>query len=78
MRNTLIAAAAAITLAASGANAQTANTTDNTIDTSYGEPQEREDDDFPWGLLGLLGLAGLIPRKKAPDVHIDNRTNTPR
>lgn len=77
MRKTLIAATAALALTAVGANAQTGDT-NNTVDTSYGEPQEREDNDFPWGLLGLLGLAGLIPRKKAPDVHIDNRTNTPR
>jgi MYXO-CTERM domain-containing protein len=76
MRKIMIAAAAALALSATGANAQT--DADNTVDTSYGDPQPREDDDFPWGLLGLLGLAGLIPRKKAPDVHIDNRTNTPR
>jgi hypothetical protein len=76
MRKIMIAAAAALALSATGANAQTE--ANNTVDTSYGDPQPREDNDFPWGLLGLLGLAGLIPRKKAPDVHIDNRTNTPR
>ena len=30
------------------------------------------DDDFDWswlGLLGLIGLAGLIPQKRAPDVR---------
>jgi MYXO-CTERM domain-containing protein len=37
-------------------------------------PVEREDDnDFPWGLLGLLGLAGLIPRKRTTDN--DNRSD---
>jgi hypothetical protein len=76
MRKTMIAAAAALSLTTSAANAQT--DANNTVDTSYGEPREREDDSFPWGLLGLLGLAGLIPRKKAPDVHIDNRSNPPR
>jgi MYXO-CTERM domain-containing protein len=30
---------------------------------------EDEDHDFPWGLLGLLGLAGLIPRGRK-DVHV--------
>jgi MYXO-CTERM domain-containing protein len=36
--------------------------------------QEEEDDDFPWGLLGLLGLAGLIPRKrKEADINVDAR-----
>lgn len=34
---------------------------------------EREDDDgFPWGLLGLLGLAGLIPRGRK-EVHVHDR-----
>lgn len=36
--------------------------------------EEEEDNDFPWGLLGLLGLAGLIPRKRPDTVHVDNRT----
>ena len=36
--------------------------------------QEEDDDDFPWGLLGLLGLAGLIPRKrKGGDINVDAR-----
>jgi hypothetical protein len=36
--------------------------------------QEEEDNDFPWGLLGLLGLAGLIPRKrKEADINVDAR-----
>jgi hypothetical protein len=78
MRTALIAITAALALAASPASAQSTDTTNNTIDTSYGNPQPREDNDFPWGLLGLLGLAGLIPRKKAPDIHIDNRTAPPR
>lgn len=77
MRTTWIAAAAALTLTTVPAVAQTGNDA-NTVDTSYGNPQPREDDDFPWGLLGLLGLAGLIPRKKPADVHIDNRSNPPR
>ena len=35
------------------------------------EPAPAEDDDdFPWGLLGLLGLAGLMGRKRLDDdVH---------
>jgi hypothetical protein len=76
MQKIVIAAVAAVALTATGANAQ--SDANNTVDTSYGDPQPREDNDFPWGLLGLLGLAGLIPRKKAPDVHIDNRSNPPR
>jgi LPXTG-motif cell wall-anchored protein len=35
--------------------------------------REEEDNDFPWGLLGLLGLAGLLGRKKKNDIHVDAR-----
>jgi hypothetical protein len=39
-------------------------------DPAYGAPVEEEEDGrFPWGLLGLLGLAGLIPRKPAARRH---------
>ena len=41
-------------------------------DPAYAEPAadgDGDDDRFPWGLLGLLGLAGLIPRKPAPRRH---------
>lgn len=37
--------------------------------------REEEDNDFPWGLLGLLGLAGLLGRKKANDIHVDARND---
>lgn len=77
MRNILIAATAALALGASAASAQSVNTTDNGVDTTY-VAQPEEENDFPWGLLGLLGLLGLIPRKKAPDINIDNRSNPPR
>lgn len=35
--------------------------------TTTVEREERRE--FPWGLLGLLGLAGLIPRKRETHVH---------
>ena len=39
-------------------------------DPTYGQPhQDRDEGRFPWGLLGLLGLAGLIPRKERPRRH---------
>jgi hypothetical protein len=39
-------------------------------DPAYAAPaEERDDGRFPWGLLGLLGLAGLIPRKERPRRH---------
>ncbi|HEX8400988.1 MAG TPA: WGxxGxxG family protein [Allosphingosinicella sp.] len=78
MKKLLLAAGAALALTAGAAQAQSDTTANNSVDTAYGDPQPREDNDFPWGLLGLLGLLGLIPRKKAPDVHIDNRTAPPR
>ena len=72
----MIAAAAALTaLAPAAASAQTV--ADNgVVDTSYGAPQPEEDDGFPWGLLGLLGLAGLLPRKRKQHVDVDHRTRT--
>ena len=67
----LAAAAALAAIAPAAALAQGTGT--GTVDTSYGNPQE-EDDGFPWGLLGLLGLAGLLPRKRHDRVDVDNRT----
>ena len=72
------AAIAAISLATLAPTAASAQGAENTVDTSYGNPQPQEDDGFPWGLLGLLGLAGLLPRKRHNHVDVDNRTNTPR
>ena len=47
----------------------------STTDTTTTQPVEREDDnEFPWGLLGLLGLAGLIPRKRETHVHPTDTT----
>ena len=48
-----------------------------TVDTSYGNPQPEDEGGFPWGLLGLLGLAGLLPRKRHDRVDVDNRTTRP-
>ena len=51
-----------------------------TTDPFVNEPapvpvREEEDNDFPWGLLGLLGLAGLLGRKKNDDIHVDARSD---
>jgi len=61
MRKTLIIAAAATisVLTPIAASAQQSSTTD----TATSAPVGTERHDFPWGLLGLIGLAGLIPRK---------------
>ena len=61
----IVAATALAALSPTMAGAQSA---DGTITTT----QTQEDDHFPWGLLGLLGLAGLIPRKR--NDHIETRT----
>jgi hypothetical protein len=66
---------AALVVLPAPALAQTATTTydDNTVTREV----EREDNDFPWGLLGLLGLAGLLGGRKkrddARDIHVDAR-----
>jgi MYXO-CTERM domain-containing protein len=70
----MLSAAALAVIVPGAASAGTGGA--NAVDTSYGNPQPQEDDDFPWGLLGLLGLAGLIPRKRRDDIHVDNRTGT--
>ena len=53
-------------------------TTDNTVTTTT---RQEHDDDFPWGLLGLLGLGGLLGLKKrehARDINVDARSDTRR
>jgi hypothetical protein len=68
-----MALAAAALLTVSPALAQ--NSTDNvTSDTQYASTEREDDNDFPWGLLGLLGLAGLLgAKKRESDIHVDAR-----
>jgi hypothetical protein len=69
MKITTVIAASAMLAIGAPAVAQTATGTDGTTTT---QPIEQDDDDgFPWGLLGLLGLAGLLPRKQKDHVHVD-------
>ena len=42
-----------------------AQTNDDRGTTTYGHDRDRG---FPWGVLGLLGLAGLMGRKRERDV----------
>jgi MYXO-CTERM domain-containing protein len=64
-----LAAAALLTVSPALAQYETNNTTTTTV-------EREEDNDFPWGLLGLLGLAGLLGgRKKERDIHVDARHN---
>lgn len=32
-----------------------------------------DDDDVPWGVLGLLGLGGLLRKRREPGIHVDAR-----
>jgi MYXO-CTERM domain-containing protein len=69
MRRTITLAAAAAFLSFSTAplSAQGGAAAGNSVDTRYATAGHRDDDGFPWGLLGLLGLAGLIPRVRRSD-----------
>jgi MYXO-CTERM domain-containing protein len=57
-----------------GAPALAAAQNDTTVVTQTRQT-EKEDHDFPWGLLGLFGLAGLIPRRRK-DVHVHEEIHT--
>lgn len=63
--------------AQTGTGAAAASAAEDRTYTNMARDTERNDNDFNLGWLGLLGLAGLIPRKQkvvhADDV-IDNRT----
>ena len=72
MKAKILTAVAAIALAG-GAAPALAQDTGTTGDPYAAAPAQEEDNDFPWGLLGLLGLAGLMGRKKDNDTR---RTNT--
>ena len=69
-----VATATIILLSPVNASAQQAGTTDTTVTT--GE-SDRDNDGFPWGLLGLAGLAGLLPRKRNDTVHPERTTSRP-
>lgn len=59
---------AALLLGSAVLGPQAVSAQDTMVTTTTTETEE-EDSDFPWGLLGLLGLAGLIPRRRK-EVHV--------
>jgi hypothetical protein len=66
LRNVALLAAIAVALSPSAVLAQD-GTPGSEAERSLAETegnQERNESGFPWGLLGLLGLAGLLPRKR--------------
>lgn len=71
MRKAILAGAAAVALVGAPALAQTTTTADDAA-MMNAAPVE-DDNDFPWGLLGLLGLAGLLGRRKTE--HHEVRRN---
>ena len=84
MKNTVKGAAAVALLSAmmiTPALAQTDTSADANRDARGDVIGDPEDDGFDhWGLLGLLGLAGLLKRPKENVVvrHDTNTTNPPR
>ena len=76
MRTTslILAASTLVLVMPISASAQPVGSADTTVTTT---DTDRDDEGFPWGLLGLLGLAGLIPRKHKDTVHTDRATMRP-
>ena len=70
----IVAGSVCLLLAPIGVSGQQPGMTDTTVTT---QAADDDDNDFPWGLLGLLGLAGLIPRKRNHDVHTERTTARP-
>lgn len=70
-------AAAILVLSPAAAVAQNDTGTTDAGATEVRTIEREDDNDFPWGLLGLLGLAGLLGRKKHDsDIHVDARHKT--
>jgi hypothetical protein len=78
MRKITLALAATASLAfAPAALGQATTTTDTSMTAAPATtPVEDDDNDFPWGLLGLIGLAGLLGRKRDDRVHTDTNRRT--
>jgi MYXO-CTERM domain-containing protein len=58
-----VAAATALVLLSTATPVLGQNTAAGTTTDPYAT-QTQEDDEFPWGLLGLLGLGGLLGLKR--------------
>lgn len=73
IRSHALLAAAVLTMAPAAASAQSRA---NTLDPAATTVPQDDDDDFPWGLLGILGLAGLLGLKRRDDdVRVDRTAN---
>lgn len=70
----LLSAAAVLAILPATAWAQDRASSGTATNNERSQPKENQD--FPWGLLGLIGLAGLGYQKKARDIHVDARSKT--
>ena len=82
MKKTILLPVAALLVAMTPgtASAQNGTTTTTMDDPALATPVQRDDDkDFPWGLIGVIGLAGLLGRKRNhDDARVDRTTTTNR
>lgn len=72
MTNRLILSAAVLAFVPLSAAAATTSTGPDTSTLATNQIDDDDGDDIPWGLLGVVGLAGLLGRKR--DNH---QTHTP-
>jgi hypothetical protein len=81
VRGTLIAAGivalSAMPLAAQQANSNTTSTS-GVVGQQQDTTQRSNDRGFPWGLLGLLGLGGLMGRRREETVRTVPPASTTR
>lgn len=76
MRVKIMAAAVALaTLAAVPAAGQQTGTDTGVATETQERRSEGQDNDFPWDLLGLLGLAGLLGLRRGNDRDTRVHTN---
>jgi hypothetical protein len=71
-----VAMAAVMSMPAIAQTTSGGGTTAGTAARSTTSETRRDDRGFDWGWLGLIGLAGLLGRRKATHVHRVDTTGT--
>jgi hypothetical protein len=74
IKHAILADAALSVAGPAAATTAGAGTTTDTVTTAPA-PRDDDDHDFPWGLLGLIGLAGLLGRKRDDTIRVDRDVN---